>query len=146
MGLFKDLANGLSGNLSKMDNDTIEEEYGQFLTRDEEILLGFKLVRDVIIVTDKRIIDLDKEGTTGKKMRVNYIDLSSVIHVSCETAGFGIDDSEINISYIASPYFKASGGVSVETKTFEFPKGYEITGLYRFLVEKAQENHEKINA
>ncbi len=55
-------------------------------------------------------------------MRVDSINLNSIVHVSAETSGFGLDDSEINISYIASPYYKATNGVSMGEKTFEFPK------------------------
>ncbi len=40
-------------------------------------------------------------------MRVDSINLSSIIHVSAETSGFGLDDdSEINVHYITSPYLK----------------------------------------
>ena len=117
MGLLKNLggqlASGLMGNLSEVSPESLMQEYGAYLMDGETIATGFKLVRDVVIVTDKRIIDFDKQGATGTKMRVDSINLSSIFHVSAETAGFGADDSEINIHYITSPYFKCSGGVSV---------------------------------
>ena len=121
------------------------QEYGAYLMTNEKINVGFKLVRDVVLITDKRIIDFDKQDATGQKMRVDSINLSSVIHVSAETSGFGLDDSEINIHYISSPYFKANGGVSIAEKKLEFPKKYNIQQLYRFLQELAYANHERIN-
>lgn len=136
---------GLAGNLNEMTPEALMQEYGCYLMEGETIKTGFKLVRDVVLFTDKRIIDFDKQGATGQKMRVDSINLNSVIHVSAETAGFGVDDSEINIQYISSPYFRASGGVDVASKKFEFPKKYNIQALYRYLQEIAYRNHESIN-
>ena len=142
---FLDKISGAAGKLNEMSPDALMQEYGAYLMTNEKINVGFKLVRDVVLITDKRIIDFDKQGATGQKMRVDSINLSSVIHVSAETSGFGLDDSEINIHYISSPYFKANGGVSIAEKKLEFPKKYNIQQLYRFLQELAYANHERIN-
>lgn len=149
MGLLKNLggqlASGLMGNLSEVSPESLMQEYGMYLMDGETITTGFKLVRDVVIVTDKRVIDFDKQGATGTKMRVDSINLSQIYHVSAETAGFGADDSEINIRYITSPYFKCSGGVSVAEKKLEFPKKYNVQPLYKYLQEIAYRNHEALN-
>ncbi|MEE1357770.1 MAG: PH domain-containing protein, partial [Clostridia bacterium] len=116
-----------------------------YLMEGEEIKAGFALVRDVVIFTDRRILDFDKQGATGVKARVNSIYLDSIINVSAETSGFGIDDSSIDIEYITSPYYRANGGVSVSQRTFEFPKKYQIQPLYKWLQEVAYENHLSIN-
>lgn len=140
------LAQGVLGNLSEVSVDELTKEYGAYLMDGETIQTGFRLVRDVVLFTDKRIVDFDKQGATGQKMRVDSINLSTIIHVSAETSGFGLDDSEVNITYIASPYFRASGGVSLGEKKFEFPKKYNIQPLYKQLQEIAYQNHEAINA
>lgn len=149
MGLLKNLGStvtsGLMGNLSEVSVESLTQEYGMYLMDGETITTGYKLVRDVVIITDKRIIDFDKQGATGSKMRVDSINLSCIYHVSAETAGFGADDSEINIHYITSPYFKCSGGVSTAEKKLEFPKKYNIQSLYKFLQEIAYQNHEALN-
>lgn len=146
MGLINRLGSGILGNMNEVSNEELLKEYGQYLMDGETLKIGFRLVRDVVLFTDKRIIDFDKQGATGHKMRVDSINLSSIIHISAETSGFGLDDSEINISYISSPFFKASSGVSVEEKKYEFPKKYNIQPLYKQLQEIAYMNHEKINA
>lgn len=150
MGLLKNLGgslvSGLTDNLSEVSSEALMQEYGMYLMDGETITTGFKLVRDVVIVTDKRIIDFDKQGATGAKMRVDSINLNCVYHVSAETAGFGADDSEINIYYITSPYFKCSGGVSTAEKKLEFPKKYNIQPLYKYLQEIAYQNHEALNS
>ena len=145
MGLMDKIAHGLAGNLSEITPEALTQEYGAYLMEGETIRMGFKLIRDVVLFTDKRIVDFDKQGATGQKMRVDSINLSSVIHVSAETAGFGADDSEINVHYIASPYFKANTGVSVAEKKFEFPKKYNIQPLFLYLQEVAYKNHENLN-
>lgn len=94
----------------------------------ETIATGFKLIRDVEIFTDKRILTFDKQGATGQKMRVSSINLQSVYFVTAETAGFGLDDSELTIHYITSPYLKAHS-ITVDAKKFEFPKKYNIQQL-----------------
>ena len=139
------LASGMLGNMSEVSVEDLTKEYGAYLMEGETIQTGFRLVRDVVLFTDKRIIDFDKQGATGQKMRVDSINLSSVIHVSAETSGFGLDDSEINTSYITSLYYKANTGVSVSEKKFEFPKKYNIQVLYKQLQEIAYENHENLN-
>ena len=46
--------------------------------------------------TNIRIIFTDKQGATGRKMSVKSIFLMNIVNVEMETAGAGIDDSEIN--------------------------------------------------
>ena len=127
MGLFDklggSLAQGVMGNMNEVSVDELAKDYGSYLMDGETIQLGFRLIRDVVLFTDKRIIDFDKQGATGQKMRVD----------------------SINLSYISSPYYRASGGVTVSEKTFEFPKKYNIQPLYKRLQEIAYENHENLN-
>ncbi len=139
------LMQGALGNMNEIPVEELAKEYGSYLMDGETIQIGFRLIRDVVLFTDKRIVDFDKQGATGQKMRVDSINLSSIIHVSAETSGFGLDDSEINISYISSPYFRANSGVSVSEKKYEFPKKYNIQPLYKQLQEIAYENHENLN-
>ncbi len=136
---------GMMGNLSEVTPEKLTQEYGMYLMDGETIRAGFVLIRDVVIFTDRRIIDLDKQGATGQKARISSIYLDSIINVSAETAGFGMDDSEINIEFISSPYFRANGGVAVSSRKFEFPRRYQIQGIYKWLQEIAYTNHLSIN-
>jgi hypothetical protein len=97
-----------------------------------------------MIITDKRLIQFDKQGTTGQKTRVTSIFLDTICRVGAETAGFGIDDSELEIAYITNPYMKAPS-IELGRKKFEFPKKYNIQGLYKMLQELAYENHVRLN-
>lgn len=145
MGFFDNLTQGIIGNYSEVSIEKLLENYGDYLMEEETIVAGFSLIRDTVIFTDRRIIDIDKQGTTGQKSRISSIYLDSVIGVSVETAGFGIDDCDIVIDYITSPYYRAKSGVSVETRTFEFPKKYNVSELYKWLCDVAYKNHTHIN-
>lgn len=136
---------GFWGNLSEVSADSLAQEYGAYLMEGETIQTGFKLIRDALVITDRRILSFDKQGTTGQKMRVDSIYLASIYHVTAETAGFGLDDSELEIDYIASPYLKAHN-VQFLHKKFEFPKKYNIQGLYKMLQELAYDNYNRLNA
>ena len=138
------LMQGVLGNMSEVSVGDLEKEYGAYLMDGEVIQTGFKLVRDVMIITDKRLMQFDKQGATGQKMRVNSIYLNSIFNVTAETAGFGLDDSELEIFYISTPYMKAHG-VAYASKKFEFPKKYNIQGLYKMLQELAYENYLNLN-
>ena len=58
---------------------------------------------------------------------------------------FGIDDSEISITFIKSPYRKAHN-ISLTTKIYEFPKKFDIASLYAQLEAIALENNQKLNS
>ncbi len=145
MGFFGNITQGMVGNYSELSIEKLLLKYGDYLMEEETVVAGFTLIRDTVIFTDRRIIDIDKQGTTGQKARYNSIYIDSVISVSIETAGFGIDDCNITIEYIVSPYFRAKGGVTTEMRTFEFPKKYNVAELYRWLCEVAYKNHTHIN-
>lgn len=149
MGLMSKLGSsvvqGVLGNMSDVSIEALQAEYGPYLMDGEQIKTGFQLVRDAMIITDRRILDFDKQGATGQKMRVNSIYLDSIFAVSAETAGFGIDDSEIEVSYIATPYLKAHS-MEYALKKYEFPKKYNVQELYKMLQELAYVNYEKLNA
>lgn len=148
MGLMNKLSGqlvqGVLGNMSEIPVEQLELEFGAYLMDGETIQTGFKLIRDAMIITDKRLMQFDKQGTTGQKMRVNSIYLDSICYVTAETAGFGLDDSELEIMYINNPYMKAHS-VDFGKKKFEFPKKYNIQGLYKMLQEIAYENHVRLN-
>ncbi len=63
MGLF----DGIMGNATQLSDKSVEKELKDVLTADERIDLSFKLVRDLIVFTNKRLIIIDKQGVSGKK-------------------------------------------------------------------------------
>ncbi|MFS0750048.1 PH domain-containing protein [Oceanobacillus sp. 1P07AA] len=93
MGLF----DGIMGNASEVDNGKIEEEFQKVLADSENIERTYKLIRDLFIFTNKRLILVDKQGVTGKKMELHSIPYKSIVHFSIETAGSFDLDAELKI-------------------------------------------------
>lgn len=136
---------GMMGNLSEISPEELEKKFGAYLMEGETIQVGFQLIVDVILFTDRRLITFDKQDAVNPKMKVESIYLDSIIQVTLETAGIGIDDSRLTLLYITSPYYQASYGVITEARTYEFPKRYDVRPLYCRLQEIAYENHRQIN-
>jgi len=97
MGLFSSLL----GNAGAVDKAKLEQDYAQLLTENEEIEIGFKLIRDTFIFTNKRLILVDKQGVTGRKTEYMSITYKSISRFSIETAGTFDLDAELKI-YISS--------------------------------------------
>ena len=64
MGIF----NKILGNASEVSSEKLNEKYSRLLINGEEIELGFKLLRDTFIFTNKRLILIDIQGLTGSKV------------------------------------------------------------------------------
>ena len=67
------------------------------MTDSEEIELGFKLLRDTFIFTNKRMILVDIQGITGSKTEYKSITYKSISRFSIETAGTFDLDAELKI-------------------------------------------------
>lgn len=141
---MKNLLQGALGNYSEVPLAELEKEYSPYLMDNEKITIGFKLIRDALIFTDKRIIMTDKQGATGTKMRITSINLTSIVNVTMETSGFGFDDSELTFTYISSPELKGHH-VEYQSHKLEFPKKFNVQNLYKILQELAYENYLRIN-
>lgn len=93
MGLFS----ALLGNAGTVGQEELNKDYGKLLIDTEEIELGFKLIRDVFIFTNKRLILIDKQGVTGSKIEYKSISYKSISRFSIETAGTFDLDAELKI-------------------------------------------------
>jgi hypothetical protein len=93
MGLFS----GLLGNAGAVTREDLQKHYGKLLIPDEEIELGFKVIRDLFIFTNKRLILIDKQGLTGAKIEFKSITYKSITRFSIETAGTLDLDAELKI-------------------------------------------------
>lgn len=93
MGLFS----ALLGNAGAVKPEELQVQYNQLLNEDENIELGFKLIRDTFIFTSKRLIIIDKQGITGNKTEYKSISYKSISRFSVETAGTFELDAELKI-------------------------------------------------
>ena len=93
MGLFS----GIMGNAEEINLESLQEEYENILAGSERIEKAYRLVRDLFIFTDKRLILFDKQGVTGKKTEYHSIPYRSITHFSIETTGHFDLEAELKI-------------------------------------------------
>ena len=93
MGLFS----ALLGNAGAVNQETLVKDYGKLLITGDEIELGFKLIRDTFIFTNKRLILVEKQGITGSKIEYKSITYKSISRFSVETAGTFDLEAELKI-------------------------------------------------
>ncbi|MGF9714438.1 MULTISPECIES: PH domain-containing protein [Paenibacillus] len=93
MGFF----DGLMGNASELNAVDLQKEYAGILAKGETIEKGYKVIRDLFIFTNKRLILVDKQGLTGRKMEYHSVPYRSITHFSIETAGSFDLDAELKI-------------------------------------------------
>ena len=120
---------GMIGNASRMDPAAAAQEYGRLLGKGEQVHAAYLLVRDAFLFTDRRLILIDKQGLTGKKVEYHTVPYKSITHFSVETAGTFDLDAELKIwlSGSPTPIMKQFGkGVDV----------YEVQALLSFFVAR----------
>ncbi|HEM3179825.1 PH domain-containing protein [Streptococcus suis] len=93
MGLFS----GLMGNASQMNNDKVEQDLADILLDAEQVEMAFSLVRDLIVFTEYRLILVDKQGMSGKKVSYKSIPYRSISRFTVETSGHFDLDAELKI-------------------------------------------------
>ena len=91
------LISSLLGNAGAIENSIIQEKYGKFLIDSEEVIAGFKIIRDTFIFTNKRLIIIDVQGLTGSKIEYFSVLYKSITRFSVETAGSFDLDAELKI-------------------------------------------------
>lgn len=82
-------------NLKAINAKEIRSEVFDLLARDEEAVSAFKSVRDQVLFTNKRIIVINVQGITGKKVSYLSYPYSKVQYFGVETAGILDIDSEL---------------------------------------------------
>ena len=119
------ILSGLMGNVSEVGADKLEKEFKDIIFEGEQITQAFKLIRDMVVFTSKRLILVDKQGLTGKKVEYRTIPYKSITQFAVETTGHFDLDSELKIwlSGIHDPIKK------------QFKKGSNIRAIQNVLAQ-----------
>jgi len=91
------MIDAIRGNAREVGAEELHRNLGGILADDEYIDKGFKMGRDLIVFTKKRLILVDKQGVTGKKVEIQSIPYRSVTRFAIETVGTFDMDSEMKI-------------------------------------------------
>ncbi len=91
------LLDGLLGNASEVEPSSIQAEFAQVLAPGERVEKAYQLIRDMFVFTDKRLIFVNRQGMTGKKVEYQSLPYRSITRLSVETAGTFDLDAELKI-------------------------------------------------
>lgn len=122
MGLF----DALLGNASEVDAQKLHKELYPIMFEGEVIERAFKVVRDMYVFTSARLILIDKQGLTGKKVDYLTIPYKSITTFSVETAGHFDMDAELTL-WVSGRH----GPIKKELK-----KGSDVVGIQKLLATK----------
>ncbi len=117
------LLSGVLGHASKVSIEEIKTEYAPVLIGGENIIAAYKLIRDMFIFTEKRLILVDKKGVTGSKAEYLSIPYKNITCFAKQSAGMLDFDAELTIWL---------SGYPVPIKK-EFKKGDSINEVYQIL-------------
>ena len=116
---------GFLGNAREVDVAALQQDLDSLLVDGEQVLRAFKILRDLFIFTNQRLILIDKQGITGRKAEYHSIPYKSISHFSVETAGSFDADAEMKIYISGNP-------VPIER---EFKRGTDIVSVQKTLAD-----------
>ena len=109
--------------MSPVDAESQMNRVGPLLVDGETIIAAFKAIRDSVVFTNKRVIAVNVQGITGKKVDFTTLPYSKLQAYSVETAGTFDLDCELDLFF--------SGGIGMVR--FEIRGNYDIVGLSKLL-------------
>lgn len=114
---------GLFGNAAEINAKELQKDLEATIVEGETVVKAFKILRDLFIFTDRRLLLIDKQGLTGKKVEYHSIPYKSISHFSVETAGTFDMDAEMKIYVSGNP-------TPIQR---EFKRGTDIIGVQKVL-------------
>ncbi len=117
------LLNSILGHPKEVPIAKLEEEFKSILIEDEHLDKAYKLIRDMFVFTNKRLILINKQGITGSKVEYQSIPYGSITRFSKESAGLLDLDADLKI------------WIRGDSRPFEqhFGKDDNINEVYRVL-------------
>lgn len=94
--------------------DTVKE----MLIEGEEAKVAYKTIRDVAVVTNKRLIIADRQGLTGKKIEVYTIPFRSIVMYSSENGGTFDLNAELEL-WTKAGHFKLNLNKKVDVRKLD---------------------------
>jgi hypothetical protein len=116
------LIDGLLGNASRIDAAEVREEFREILVHGEDVERAYQVIRDTWVFTNRRLLLVDRQGLSGKKVEYHSVPYGRITHFSIETAGTFDRDAELRLWL--------SGGTVIE-KTFN--KKLDVREVQRVL-------------
>ena len=91
------LLDAILGNASEVDAGEVSEELSPILSENETVERVFKEIRDMYVFTSSRLILIDKQGLTGRKVEYHSVPYRAITQFKVETAGHFDMDAELKV-------------------------------------------------
>ena len=91
------IMSGITGNAGPKDPGEATTEFQRLLANGEKIYAAFDWVRDAMLFTNGRLILVDKQGVTGKKIEYLSIPYRSITHFAVQTEGHLMAEATMKI-------------------------------------------------
>lgn len=110
-----DFENSRVFKLSPVEPESQLSRVASLLIEGEHIVAAFKAIRDAVVFTNKRVIAMNVQGITGKKVDYTSLPYSKIQAYSVETAGTFDLDCELDLYYssIGHIRFELRGGCDI---------------------------------
>ena len=120
------IISGLIGNAAETSIEDVKKDYGKLLGSNEDVIQAYQWVRDLLIFTDFRLIMVDIQGATGKKVDYHSIPYRSIRHFAVESTGHFDLEAELKI-WVA--------GLGAEPLVYTFSKDADVYKVQALLAE-----------
>jgi hypothetical protein len=117
-----DFKNPTYVKLKEMKLGDAEGAVGEMLIDGESVQSAFMGIRDKVVFTNKRLIAINVQGLTGKKVDYTSLPYSAIQAFSVETAGTFDRDTELEL------WFSGLGKVRLE-----FNAAFDVRAFNKFL-------------
>ena len=91
------LLSSLLGHASDLTPEQTRKDLDGILLPEESVEVAFKVIRDLMVFTDRRLILVDKQGITTRKVSYLVVPYRAITSYSIETAGTLDLESELKI-------------------------------------------------
>ncbi|WP_084495452.1 PH domain-containing protein [Nocardia shimofusensis] len=123
------LMDGLMGNAGRIDPAAAQQEYAKLLGNGEQVYTAYILVRDAMLFTDRRLIIVDKQGLSGRKVNYHSVPYRAITHFAVETAGTFDLDAELLI-------WLSGSDVPIQKRFNRQVDIYEVQGILSHFVAR----------
>ena len=119
-----DFGSSVIFKLEMVDNDTYRDKVEPLFVDGESIISTYKGLRDGIVFTTKRIIAINVQGISGKKVDYTSLPYKTIQAYSIETAGSVDLDNELDLWF-----------AGVGTVRFQFARDVDISYVGQTIAE-----------
>lgn len=96
------ILDGLMGNASELTPAQAHKEFATLLGDGERIEKAYKLARDHMLFTNRRLVFVDKPGRSGAKIEYFSVPYRSITHFSIEAGSAFDPDADLRIWIIGA--------------------------------------------